>query len=64
MGRDQVPRLAGQREYYLLATMRMFRTGVTPGRDTIMSAALHGLADDDLADLAHYFATLRPRKAP
>ena len=56
-GRDQMPRLANQREDYLLATLRMFHTGVTPGRDTIMSAALHGLSDADLVDLAHYFAT-------
>lgn len=63
-GRDQVPRLAGQREDYLLATLRMFRTGAMPGRDTIMSAALLGLADADLVDLAHYFATLPARKTP
>lgn len=55
-GREQIPRLAQQREDYLLATMRQFRTGVTPGRDTIMSAALNGLSDADLVDLAHYFA--------
>jgi cytochrome c553 len=60
-GRDQMPRLAGQREDYLLATLRMFSSGVTPGRDTMMSAALHGLSDADLVDLAHYFATLRER---
>jgi cytochrome c553 len=60
-GRDQIPRLAGQREDYLLAAMRQFRTGVAPGRDTIMSAALHGLSDADLSDLAHYFATYRAR---
>jgi cytochrome c553 len=56
-GREQIPRLAQQREDYLLATMRQFRTGVYPGRDTIMSAALNGLSDADLADLAYYFAT-------
>jgi cytochrome c553 len=56
-GRDQIPRLAQQREDYLLATMRQWRTGVYPGRDTIMSAALNGLSEADLADLAYYFAT-------
>lgn len=60
-GREQMPRLAGQREDYLLATLRMFRTGVTPGRDTMMSAAVHGLTDADLADIAHYLATLPGR---
>jgi cytochrome c553 len=28
-----------------------------------MSAALHGLSDADLSDLAHYFATYRARAA-
>ncbi|MCX7892282.1 MAG: cytochrome c4 [Burkholderiales bacterium] len=56
-GRDQIPRLAGQREDYLLASLRLFRSGVAPGRDTIMSASLVGLSDADLADLAHYFAS-------
>jgi len=55
-GRDQIPRLAQQREDYLLASMRQFRTGIAPGRDTIMSASLVGFSDADLADLAHYFA--------
>jgi cytochrome c553 len=58
-GRDQMPRLAGQREDYLLLALRTFRSGVTPGRDTMMSAAVHGLSDADLVDLAHYLATLR-----
>jgi cytochrome c553 len=56
-GREQIPRLAQQREDYLLAVMRQFRSGVAPGRDTIMSAALTGMSEQDLADLAHYLAT-------
>lgn len=56
-GREQIPRLARQREDYLIVAMRQFRSGVSPGRDTIMSAALYGLSDAELADLAHYFAT-------
>jgi cytochrome c553 len=48
--------LAGQREDYLLAQLRLFRSGVTPGRDTIMSATLYGLSETELADLAHYFS--------
>lgn len=63
-GREQMPRLAGQREDYLLATMRMFATGVTPGRDTMMSAALYGLTDAELVDLAYYFATLPVGRPP
>ena len=56
-GRDQMPRLAGQREDFLLSSMKEFRDGRATGRDTIMAATLRGLSDADLTDLAHYFAT-------
>ena len=56
-GREQMPRLSAQREDFLLASMRQFRTGQTKGRDTMMSSVLFGLSDDELSDLAHYFAT-------
>ena len=55
-GQNQVPRLAGQQEVYLLATMKMYRDKPEPGRDTLMSAPLQGLKDSDLAGLAHYLA--------
>jgi cytochrome c553 len=58
-GQNQVPRLAGQHEAYLLPTMKMYRDKPDPGRDTAMSAALYGLSDADLAALAHYFATTK-----
>jgi len=57
-GREQIPRLAGQREDYLLASMRQFATGQMRGRDTAMAEAVRGLADADLVDLAHHLATL------
>ncbi len=57
-GREQMPRLAGQREDYLLMSMRQFAAGQTAGRDTLMSNALLGLTDADLADLAHHLATV------
>jgi cytochrome c553 len=56
-GREQMPRLAGQREDYLLMSMRQFAAGQTAGRDTLMTNALIGLTDDDLSDLAHHLAT-------
>ena len=62
-GRDQVPRLAGQREDYLLQSLRDFAAGRTAGRDTLMTNALLGLTDADLQDLAHHLAT-HPRAAP
>jgi cytochrome c553 len=63
-GREQIPRLAGQREDYLLATMRRFLAGQAPGRDTAMTNALLGMTDADLADMAHHFATLPSPRAP
>jgi cytochrome c553 len=55
-GREQMPRLAGQREDFLFASMKEFRDGKATGRDTIMAATLRGLTDAELADMAHYFA--------
>ena len=59
-GQNQVPRLAGQNEAYLLYALKQFRDHPGPGRDTIMAATLYGMSDGDLADLAHYFASNRP----
>lgn len=59
-GQQFAPRLAGQPEAFLLRTMRQLRHGSEPGRDTIMSVALNGLKDSDLADLAHYLAHVQP----
>lgn len=59
-GREQMPRLAGQREDYLLHSMRQFQRNQAVGRDTIMAASLYGIADEDVAAMAHYFAHLAP----
>lgn len=59
-GRQQIPRLAGQQEAFLLQSMKEFRDRPGPGRDTIMAATLRGLGDRELADLAHYLATFKP----
>ena len=55
-GQNQVPRIAGQREEYLLESMRAFRDKPKPGTDTIMSAAVYGVSDADLRALAHFLA--------
>lgn len=59
-GQQQVPRLAGQREDYLVASMTQLRDNPGPGRDTIMASTLRGLSNADLGALAHYLATFRP----
>ena len=58
-GRQQIPRLAGQQEEFLVYSMKQFRDHPGLGRDTIMSASLHGLKDGDLADLAHFLANFK-----
>jgi len=59
-GQQQVPRLAGQDEAYLVQAMKQFRDHPGPGRDTIMAATLRGLGDDELALLAHHLAHVKP----
>ena len=58
-GQKQIPRLAGQREDYLYASMLEFRDSPRPGGDTQMSAVLYRVPDADLRALAHYLATFR-----
>lgn len=58
-GQQQVPRLAGQHEAFLLSAMKQFRDHPGLGRDTIMAASLYGLKDTELADLAHFLANFK-----
>jgi cytochrome c553 len=61
-GQQQVPRLANQREDYLLKTMREFKRGTRIGYGGTMTQELVPLTDADLVDLAHFLAHApRPR---
>lgn len=55
-GRDQVPRIAGQREDWLVHSMTGYRDGTRIGADPQMNGAVVGLSDFDIAALAHYLA--------
>lgn len=57
-GARQVPRLAGQREDYLLLALRGFRAGTRVGYQPAMTEAMAGVAPDQIDDLAHYLAHL------
>ncbi len=57
-GREQVPRLAGQREEYLARAMVEYRDGRRVGVDSQMNGAVFGLSDADVAALAHYLSHL------
>ena len=62
-GREQMPRLANQREDYLLKAMRDYLSGQRIGYGSAtMPEELAGLTDADLADIAHFLAHLRPAK--
>ena len=58
-GREQMPRLAGQREEFLAEVMLQYRQNRRPGGDTLMAAALYGIPDTDFKALAHYFSRLK-----
>jgi len=55
-GRDQMPRLAGQREEYLFGAMIGYRDGKRSAADTTMTEVLYGLSDADIKALAHFLA--------
>ena len=50
------PNLAGQKEQYLVAQMKAFRDG--DRKNAMMSPMAAGLSDDDIANLAAYYAGL------
>jgi len=56
-GADQIPRIAKQRVDYLITALKELRDGKRPGADTLMSQAVAGLSDNDLAALAHFAAS-------
>ena len=58
-GKEQMPRLAGQREDFLVDAMIAWRQNRRPGGDTIMAAALYGIPEADFKALAHYFSRLK-----
>jgi cytochrome c553 len=60
MGREQMPRLAGQREDYLLHSLLQFKNNQAMGRDSNMAASVYGVADADLQALSHYLARVTP----
>ena len=55
-GRDNVPRIANQREDYLAKTMREYKSNSRHGYDDSMAEVLQPVTDDQIADLAYYIA--------
>jgi len=55
-GRSHLPRLAGQREDYLRASLKAYRDNKRTGIDTSMNEAMYRVTDRDIEALAHFFA--------
>jgi cytochrome c553 len=55
-GGQQVPRIAGQREEYLRATLREFKSGHRPGYTMAMGQAVSQVTPEELDTLAYYAA--------
>jgi len=58
-GKDNVPRLADQREDYLARTMREYKDNSRHGYDGTMAEVLQPVTVEQIADLAYYIAHLR-----
>jgi cytochrome c553 len=58
-GHENVPRLAGQREDYLLKSLRGYKANTRRGYDAQMADVIEPLTDADFVDFAHYLARLK-----
>jgi cytochrome c553 len=58
-GRENVPRIADQREDYLAKTLREYKDNSRHGYDATMAEALQPVTPEQIADLAYYIARLR-----
>jgi len=58
-GEQNVPRLAGQREDYLVKALREYKNNTRRGYDASMADVLYPISDEQILDLAYYLARLR-----
>jgi cytochrome c553 len=58
-GRDNVPRVANQREDYLAKTLREYKSNDRRGYDGTMAEALAPVNEEQILDLAYYIARFR-----
>ncbi|HKA43826.1 MAG TPA: c-type cytochrome [Burkholderiales bacterium] len=58
-GGQNVPRLAGQREDYLVKTLREYKYETRRGYDASMADVLYSVSDEQLPDLAYFLARFR-----
>jgi cytochrome c553 len=58
-GRDNIPRIADQREDYLAKTMREYKDNSRHGYDGTMAEVLQPVTVEQIADLAYFLARVR-----
>ncbi len=58
-GKENVPRIANQREDYLAKTLAEYKDNSRHGYDATMADVMQSVAKDQVADLAHYLARIR-----
>jgi cytochrome c553 len=58
-GKDNVPRIADQREDYLAKTLREYKDNSRHGYDGTMAEVLQPVTVEQIADLAYYLARVR-----
>jgi cytochrome c553 len=58
-GRENIPRIADQREDYLVKTLREYKNNDRRGYDGAMAEVLAPVSDQQILDLAYYIARFR-----
>ncbi|HEY1309668.1 MAG TPA: c-type cytochrome [Pseudolabrys sp.] len=58
-GRDNVPRVAGQREEYLARSLREYKSNTRHGYDGVMAEVTQAVTEPQIADLAYTIARFR-----
>ena len=58
-GQDNVPRIADQREEYLVKALRGYKDNSRHGYDTAMADVIAPITDEQILDLAYYISRFR-----
>jgi len=58
-GQDNVPRIAGQREDYLVKALRGYKDNSRRGYDAAMADVIEPITDQQILDLAYYIARVK-----
>lgn len=58
-GKENVPRIANQREDYLAKTLREYKDNTRHGYDGVMAEVLASIGEPQIAELAYYIARFK-----